>query len=212
MSLITKKDERYYPGRDGKLYKSVTTVLKCISPFQGVRQAILDEASDIGKQSHTVVARLCRGEVIDDWYDLPQQVRNAALAYERFRTKVHLYPEQVELELINEEDEYGCTIDHVGTIPKGRVITDWKTGTIHHIAVFQMAAYFVAYIKKYPRKDLIGAFVAQLDKNDGRPHPYFLSAGQLFYYFQGFLAMKKMSDQMDEAQLIINGGETWTQI
>lgn len=211
MPLLQMKDARYYPGENGQIYKSVTTILKCISPFQGVRAAILEEASDIGKQSHAVVARLAEGEAIDkeEWYALDQQVRNAALAYDRYRTKIHLYTQATELEIINEEYGYGCTIDHIGPIPKGLIINDWKTGEIHHITVFQLAAYYKAAIKLYPK--LIGACAVQLGKKDGRPHPYYLSADQLEYYFKGFLAMKTMSDQMDEAKLFIEGGTSWKQ-
>jgi len=211
MPLLIKKDERYYPGRDGALYKSVTTVLKCISPFQNVRQSFLEEARDDGLEGHRLVAQLAQGIAIpkEEWYEYNQPIRNAVTAYERFRTKVHLHPEQVELEIINEVDEYGCTIDYIGTIPTGRVIIDWKTGAIHHIAIFQLAAYYKAYILAYPKHKVIGGYAVQLDKKDGRPHPFFVPAIELDRYFTGFLAMKTMSDQMDEAELFIKGGAQW---
>jgi len=211
MPLLIKKDERYYPGNNGQLYKSVTTVLKCISPFQNVRQAILDGASADGKEGHRLVAQLAQGIAIpkEEWFDYNQPIRNSVTAYERFRTKVHLHPENVELELINEVDEYGCTIDYIGTIPAGRVIIDWKTGAIHHIAIFQLAAYYKAYILAYPKRKVIGGYAVQLDKKDGRPHPCYLTAAELEYYYKGFLAMKTMSDQMDEAELFIKAGDRW---
>lgn len=197
MKLIERDGKHFY--EDGELsLVSVTTILDILNPYGAIRRDILDDAADIGKQAHSIIRRLIEGDYIDEWYCLDKRVRNAVSAYDRWRKETHYKPRRAETIIANLDAGYAGTEDSDGDIPDGHIIADWKTGGMIPSHFLQIAAYYVAHCKTFPREKLIGACIVYLDKETGRPHPYLLNTEKLEEYYHGFMAIKEVDTQIDK--------------
>lgn len=208
MKLILREQDgqHFYDDSNGLSLPSVNTILGVLNTYAGIRKAILEDASDIGIQTHSIIRRLIEGDYIHEWYYLDKRIRDAVSAYDRFRKLVHYKPRRAETIVANFDDGYAGTEDSDGDIPDGHILTEWKTGEVLPSHYFQMAAYYVAHIKTFPRERFQGACIVQLDKETGRPHPHFISPTELEEYYQGFLGLKVAYNQIEK---IKEKEETW---
>ena len=200
LNLVEKAGQHFYEDGEGLSLLSVSTILDVLNPYAGIRKAILEDAAEIGKEAHSIIKRLVEGDYIHEWYCLDKRVRNAVSAYDRWRQEVHYKPRRAETIIANLEDGYAGTEDNDGDIPDGHIIVECKTGEMMPSHIFQLAAYYVAHCKTFPREKLIGGCLVYLDKETGRPHPYLLSTLKLGVYYQGFLATLKLKNQIEETK------------
>jgi hypothetical protein len=199
MNLIERDGHHFYEDNNGLSLPSVNAILSVLNPYAGIRKAVLEDASDIGSQTHAIIKRLVEGDYIYEWECLDKRIRNAVAAYDRFRQQGLYKPRRAETIVANPEDGYAGTEDSDGDVPGGHILTEWKTsGEILPAHFFQVAAYFVAHLKTFPRERLQGACLVQLDKETGRPHPYFITATEIHDYYQGFLALKLVYNQINK--------------
>lgn len=205
LTLREQDGQHFYDDGDLSL-PSVNTILDVLNTYAGVRKAILEDASDIGIQTHSIIKRLTEGDYLDDWYCLDKRVRNAVSAYDRFRKLAHYKPRRAETIVANLDDGYAGTEDNDGDIPGGHILVEWKTGEVLPSHYFQMAAYYMAHLKTFPKEQLHGACIVQLDKETGRPHAHFINFVELEGYYQGFLALKVAYNQIEK---IKEKEETW---
>jgi hypothetical protein len=206
LTLTEQNGQHFYNDGNGVSLPSVTAILHVLNTYAGIRKAVLEDASDIGSQAADIIRRLIEGDYIHEWYYLDKRIRNAVSAYDRFRKQALYKPRRAETIVANLDDGYAGTEDSDGDIPAGHIVTEWKTGDILPAHYFQVAAYYMAHIKTFPRERLHGACIVQLDKETGRPHPYFISLPEVEGYYQGFLALKLVSTQIKD---IKGKEETW---
>jgi hypothetical protein len=206
LTLVERDNQHVYEDGEGRVLTSVGAILSVLNSYAGIRKAVLDDASDIGGQVHAIIKRLVEGDYIYEWEYLDKRIRNGVSAYERFRKQVCYKPRRAETMVANPEDGYAGTEDSDGDIPVGHIIIDWKTGDILPVHYFQVAAYFMAHLKTFPRERLQAACLVKLDKETGRPHPYFISISEVSDYYQSFLNLKLVSEQIKRCN---EKEETW---
>lgn len=197
LTLVEKDGQHFYEDGKGLSLLSVSTILSVLNPYGAIRKAVLEEAADIGKQTHDIIRRLAQGDTIDEWYCLDIRVRNAVSAYERWRQEADYTPRRAETIVANLDDGYAGTEDSDGDIPDGHIIADFKSGEIMLSHVFQLAAYYVAHCKTFPEEKLVGGCLVYLNKGTGRPLSRLLGAETLELYFKGFLALITVNEQTE---------------
>ena len=198
LTLIEKDGQHFYEDGEGLSLLSVSTILHVLNPYGAIRKAVLEEAANIGTQTHDIIRRLIEGDTIDEWYCLDIRVRNAVSAYDRWKQEANYTAHRAETIVANLEDGYAGTEDSDGDIPEGHIIAECKTGEMMPSHFFQLAAYYEAHCKTFPREKLIGGCLVYLNKETGRPHPYLLSTRTLGLYYQGFWALIILNDQISQ--------------
>lgn len=196
LELVERDGQRFYEDGKGLSLLSVSTILDVLNPYGAIRKAVLEDAANIGKQTHDIIRRLIEGDTIHEWYCLDIRIRNAVSAYDRWRQEADYMPRRAETIVANLDDGYAGTEDSDGDIPTDRhIIVEFKTGEMMPSHIFQLAAYYVAHCKTFPQEKLVGGCLVYLDKETGRPQPYLLSAGALELYFKSFLALITLNEQ-----------------
>lgn len=197
LTLIERDGKHFYEDGKGLSLLSVSTIQKVLNPYGAIRKSVLEDAANIGKQTHDIIRRLGQGDTIDEWYCLDIRVRNAVSAYDRWRQEADYTPRRAETIVANLDDGYAGTEDSDGDIPDGHIISEFKSGEMMPSHIFQLAAYYVAHCKTFPREKPIGGCLVYLNKETGRPQPYLLSAKALELYYKGFLALIIVNEQTE---------------
>jgi hypothetical protein len=182
---------RFYPY-DGRLYPSVTTILRAKFPGpvaeDEAQQAEWDAKRDRGSEVHRLIASAPIGD--ETWATLAKDVQLGLVAWQRFVWEYCYHQEQVEEELVDPILGYGGKPDSIGRIPKGRVIADWKTGRLHREYVrYQLGAYFGLYVARFPRRRIYGALGVHLDCNTGNYEVEAMAEDELQLYHTAFMEL-----------------------
>jgi hypothetical protein len=198
---------RFYPY-DGRLYPSVTTILRAKFPGpvaeDEAQQAEWDAKRDRGSLIHGLIAQPFVSK--EQWVALsldpsnpPKQgdeerkfspVQRGLRAWRRFVWDYRYKPELVEVEFVDPALGYGGKPDSIGPIPKGRIIADIKTGRLHREYVrYQLAAYHGLYLARYPRRHIYGALGVHLDCGTGDYEVEAMAEDELKLYHTAFMEL-----------------------
>jgi len=217
-------DQRFYtvPLPDGTQaeFVSVTTALGVLdsrrlntwrlSHTKEEAEAILADTGDVGSQTHAIIERIIKGEIIskDEWDALDERVRNCIRAWRRWQMRVNFKPRHAELMVYSLEHGFAGTLDSAGTTkPKRPGIQDYKTGNSVFIetAFPQIVAYKHAYLEMFPKRKVEDLIVVRLDKVTGIPEPLVVPPEEEDTHWRFFLAALNMF-RMKQEQARIKGG------
>jgi len=188
---VTQSPGRFYPY-GGRLFPSVTTILRAKFPGPVAEDEQQQAEWDAKRDRGTEVHRLIAAAPIDDttWKGLAGDVQLGLIAWQRFVWEYCYHAEQVELELVDPVLGYGGKPDSIGRVPKGRVLTDWKTGRLHREYVrYQLGAYHGLYMARYPRRRIYGALGVHLDCETGGYAVEAMAEDELLLYHKSFMEL-----------------------
>jgi len=180
VNVVTTPEGRWYE-KEGRWLISVTSVIGRyldIAPKDEEAKARWDKLGERGTFIHELLAR--PSIPLEEWNELPQDVRNALHARQRFVVDYGFRRENCEMALASVELGYAGRLDDAGRISAGRIIIDYKTGRLRELALrLQLGAYYGLYVAMYPRRRVFGALGVALSPANGTYTVKSLSLGDL---------------------------------
>lgn len=180
MNVVTTPQGRWYE-KDGRWLISVTTVLDRyfdIRPDTNEKRERWAELAERGSRIHELLAKPCI--TLEEWLTLPQDYQRALQARQRFVDDYGFRRDDCELALADVDSGYAGRLDDVGSIPRGRVLLDYKTGRLRpRMLLMQLGAYYGLYIARYPRRKLFGALGVGISPDTGKYAVESFSLGDL---------------------------------
>ena len=199
MNVVTTPDGRWYE-KGGEWLISVTTIIGRyldIAPKDAEARARWDKLGERGTRIHELLAQPSIS--LEQWNELPQDVRNALHARQRFVADYGFKREDCEMALASIELGFAGRLDDAGKIAAGRIIIDYKSGRLRPRSLrLQLGAYYGLYVAMYPRRRVFGALGVALSPANGTYLVESLSLGDLKVGFAEFMEAKEEV-------------ETWTQ-
>lgn len=213
MASKFKAHQRYRV--DGKIVPGATTVINLYGENKGALMGwmrkeclagrdpykVRDHAADIGTVAHALVEEHIQTELGNPTYKAldkleysPKTLEVAMIAFKAFcdwEQTVDIKYIEAELQLASSEHGYGGTIDIVAMLNDELTIIDLKTSKgVYPDHKIQIGAYRNLYIEN--KCEFPNAFILQLSKEDGLPHPYPISnqvADNAFEMFKHLLGL-----------------------
>ena len=163
-----------------------------------------DKAADAGTVAHDLVFRDLHGDslVVGDQVpnDIAEAGRNGFLNYKKWERQTRIFIMPLEMQLIDEEFEFGGTPDAGFEIDGVLDVGDWKTSNAIYLDyIIQGAAYRRLWNVNHPESPMHGLHVCRFSKEGGNFAHHFYDSATLdlaWEQFKHFRAAYEIDKQL----------------